>query len=211
MIIYSIYKSVNKINGKVYIGFDSQWPKRKREHKSSSKKLKNKFYNAIRKYGWENFDWQVIYQSTDGNHTLNVMEQYFITEHDSFHKGYNSTLGGDGALGLKSPMCGKKHSEKTKQYLSEINSGKLNRFYGKNHTQEVKDKIKYKLTGNKNCLGRVVSEETKRKISEKAKLRLKDPTKNPMFGKLQSKETKEKISNSKKGKIPWNKGIKLVV
>ena len=51
MIIYTIYKIVNQLNGKVYIGFDSKWPKRKTEHKSSSKKLKNKFYNAINKYG----------------------------------------------------------------------------------------------------------------------------------------------------------------
>jgi len=30
MIIYTIYKCVNTINGKVYIGFDSQWPNRQK-------------------------------------------------------------------------------------------------------------------------------------------------------------------------------------
>ena len=48
MNIYTIYRATNTINGKVYIGFDSAWPKRKRGHKSSaetrlkiSQKLKN--------------------------------------------------------------------------------------------------------------------------------------------------------------------------
>ena len=211
MIIYTIYKSVNRINGKVYIGFDSKWPKRKREHKSSSKKIKNKFYNAIRKYGWDSFTWEIIYQSKDGNHTLNVMENYFINEYDVFKNGYNSTLGGDGCLGMKGSMKGKHHTEETKKILSEKNLGSLNSYYGKNHTKEIREKIGLKLTGNKNCLGRILSEDTKTKISQKAKSRLKDPTKNPMFGKKHSAETIEKISNSKKGKIPWNKGLKLAV
>jgi len=36
MNIYSIYKATNKITGKIYIGFDSNWPKRKKRHLSNS-------------------------------------------------------------------------------------------------------------------------------------------------------------------------------
>jgi group I intron endonuclease len=99
MIIYSIYKIVNQINGKVYIGFDSNWPKRKYSHKYHIKNRNQHIYHAFRKYGWENFVWEVIYQSTDGKHCLSIMEPYFIKEYDSYYTGYNETLGGEGTLG----------------------------------------------------------------------------------------------------------------
>lgn len=100
MIIYTIYKSVNTINGKIYIGFDSNWPNRMAVHKSSYKKYDYKFYRAIRKYGWKNFEWSILYQSKDKEHTKDVMENYFINEYDSFNNGYNSTLGGEGTFGM---------------------------------------------------------------------------------------------------------------
>jgi group I intron endonuclease len=110
--IFTIYKATNTINGKVYIGFDSNWPNRIKVHKSASKKQDYKFYRAIRKYGWENFEWSVIYQSKDKQHTLNEMEKYFIKEYNSMKNGYNSTLGGDGCFGNK-------HTKQTKFNLSE--------------------------------------------------------------------------------------------
>lgn len=111
MIIYSIYKVVNKFNGKVYIGFDSNWPTRKNEHQYNLNKRQQTFYCALRKYGWENFEWEVIYQSKDGKHCLNVMENYFIEIYDSYKNGYNETLGGEGSLG-------RILSEKTKNKIS---------------------------------------------------------------------------------------------
>lgn len=103
MNIYSIYKATNIITGKSYIGFDSHWPKRKSEHKSAAIRdtSYNKFYNAIKKYGWESFVWEVIYQSTDGDHCLNTMESYFITGYNTLSDGYNSTKGGESGLGNK--------------------------------------------------------------------------------------------------------------
>jgi len=148
MSIYTIYKSVNKLNGKVYVGFDSQWPKRITIHKSASKKEDYKFYRAIRKYGWNNFEWSVIYQSKEKNHTLNEMESYFINEYDSFHNGYNSTLGGDGAFGLiLSEESRKKISQGNKipkpqtrehiQKRADAQRGKKR----KPHTEKTKQKI----------------------------------------------------------------------
>lgn len=104
--IYTIYKVTNTINNKIYIGFDSDWPKRIKTHKSDYKR-KNKlcrFYSAIIHYGWDNFLWEPIYQSKNKNHTLNEMENYFIEEYRTYIgfedcNGYNMTLGGDGALG----------------------------------------------------------------------------------------------------------------
>jgi group I intron endonuclease len=95
MTIYTIYKATNISNGKVYIGFDSSWPKRKSEHKGSAARGEPyKFYNAIRKYGWDNFVWETIYQSLDYNYTLNFMESYFIKEYNSLKNGYNTRPGG---------------------------------------------------------------------------------------------------------------------
>jgi group I intron endonuclease len=102
MIIYTIYKSVNTKTGKVYIGFDSNWPNRKRQHITEShRNSSTKFYRAIRKYGIDNFNWEIVYQSKDGNYCKNIMESYFIQEYDTFKNGYNMTLGGDGTLGHK--------------------------------------------------------------------------------------------------------------
>jgi group I intron endonuclease len=99
--IFTIYKVTNIINNKVYIGFDSNWPKRKSIHKCNSIKLDYKFYRAIRKHGWHNFKWEILYQSKDRDYTKNIIENQFIIEYDSFVNGYNSTMGGEGVFGLK--------------------------------------------------------------------------------------------------------------
>jgi group I intron endonuclease len=78
MKIYTIYKSTNKNNQKSYIGFDSNWPKRKNKHKQLFSKKNTKFYSAIKKYGWDSFEWTILYQSKDKNHTLNEMENFFM-------------------------------------------------------------------------------------------------------------------------------------
>lgn len=65
-------------------------------HKHDYKHRKTKFYNALVKHKWENFTWEVIYQSLELDYTKNIMESYFITEYDSYNNGYNSTKGGDG-------------------------------------------------------------------------------------------------------------------
>lgn len=141
MSIYSIYRVVNVKNSKVYIGFDSNWPNRQKRHIRDSKNLKSKAYNdvfhkAIRKYGEENFVWESIYVSLDGNHCKDVMENYFITEYMSFighdnSNGYNMTLGGDGMLGFK-------HKESSKLKNSQ-SCGKIFKVWHKNG-QLIEDK-----------------------------------------------------------------------
>lgn len=76
---------------------------RKYAHKSSAFNEKAKDYNAqfhqaIRKYGWGNFDYEVIAELTPEEYTkegLDALERYFIKYYDSFHNGYNATEGGD--------------------------------------------------------------------------------------------------------------------
>jgi group I intron endonuclease len=106
MNIYSIYKVTNLVNGKIYIGYDSDWPTRISQHRGIYKRTDYAFYYAIRKYGWDNFCWECIYQSKDEYHTKNVMETYFIEYYRSYVgfddcNGYNMTLGGDGTSGYR--------------------------------------------------------------------------------------------------------------
>ena len=99
MNLYSIYKVTNKINQKVYIGFSKDWKVRKRRHKSIYKTHQSKFYTALKTYGWDNFEWEEIYTSTDKDHCYLTMEQYFINQYDSINNGYNIIQGGTGTLG----------------------------------------------------------------------------------------------------------------
>lgn len=94
-----IYKATNKINGKVYIGqTEKTLEHRKEVHHRDSERMDTYFYRAIRKYGWENFKWEVIDDSATTREELNALEQYYIAKYQSFdnkEKGYNSTSGGE--------------------------------------------------------------------------------------------------------------------
>jgi group I intron endonuclease len=123
--IYSIYKATNTINNKVYIGFTSKWPLRISQHKSHSKNSKTKFHKALIKYGQNSFSWELLYQSKDLQHTMTIMEPYFIAEYNSFGKGgYNLTKGGEGTIGTK-------HKKETKLMWSKQRTGSRNGMYGK--------------------------------------------------------------------------------
>lgn len=117
MIIHSIYKYVNNVTGKCYIGYTKNFEQRHKHHVQKSTTLNSAFYGAVRKYGWESFTKEIIYQSKDGNHCLNVMENYFIKEYKSHvnENGYNQTDGGDG---MRNP------SDKTRWLIGTANRGK---------------------------------------------------------------------------------------
>jgi group I intron endonuclease len=190
--IYSIYKATNTVNGKCYIGFDSNYPKRKDQHiKQALRGNGHHLHNAIRKYGSDCFVWEIIYQSKDLDHTLNVMESYFIGQYNSYIEGYNMTLGGEGAIG-------RLHTEESKRKMSESQKKSIR----KPHSEETKRKIS---NSNK---GKCKSEEHKRKLSEvfkgvcnhteESKRKISEASKNR---KPISEETRRKMSE-------WQKGIK---
>lgn len=93
-----IYKFTNKINGKSYIGQSINLEKRKKEHEHNCFNpnycnYDSKFYRALRKYGLENFDYEVLENCT--KEQLNEREVYWIFYFNSYQDGYNSTLGGE--------------------------------------------------------------------------------------------------------------------
>jgi GIY-YIG catalytic domain len=93
-----VYKITNKINGKCYIGktirsLDERWQQHWCDARAA--RYSNKFHNALRKYGRENFDIYVVAE-VDNPDILDEVERMAIEHFDSFKNGYNSTLGGNG-------------------------------------------------------------------------------------------------------------------
>ena len=96
-----IYKITNKINGNSYIGQSIEIEQRLKTHFSRAyqNSEKNREYNkplyrAIRKYGEENFTFEVLEQCT--KEQLNEKERYWVSYYDTYRNGYNATEGGDG-------------------------------------------------------------------------------------------------------------------
>ena len=90
-----IYKLTNKVNGKSYIGKTIEDLKtRLRKHKYWAKKLNSKINVAIRKYGMDNFEVEVLEQYIIGENRRT--EEYYIELFNTWHNGYNSSKDGEG-------------------------------------------------------------------------------------------------------------------
>ena len=94
-----IYKIVNNINNKIYIGLTTCTLKHRwQQHLTESRNLNNKrhLYQSMRKYGIENFSISAIAATTDFKE-LGKLERFYIRFYDSQNpeKGYNLTAGGE--------------------------------------------------------------------------------------------------------------------
>lgn len=111
-----IYKILNLKNNKVYIGqtIESNPMNRIKDHFANGtlkdpKNKNHKFYNAIRKYGKQNFKIEIICECYNQD-DLNQTEIYFIVNYyESDKKGYNIRGGGSNG----------KHSKSTKNKMKE--------------------------------------------------------------------------------------------
>jgi hypothetical protein len=129
--------------GKKYIGQTIREEIRKQRHLTDSKRLYCKFYNAVRKYRWDNFIYGII-DECDIEH-LDEKEIYFIDFYDTYRNGYNMTLGGQG----------RKKYDLVFETFSEYY-----KFYKENNLEKIKDKNKKYYQNNK---------EKKREYYEKNK------------------------------------------
>lgn len=96
-----IYMFTNKANNKKYIGQTIQNIKNRiAQHKYKSKENSENyaFYNAINKYGWDNFKCEII-DYADSEIDLHEKEIYYINKFDTYKNGYNMTYGGEGTIG----------------------------------------------------------------------------------------------------------------
>lgn len=88
-----IYVHINKINGKAYVGQTIQ-TLQDRCGRGSSYSTCTHFYNAIKKYGWDNFEHKILECGLNENE-LNEREKYWINKYDSIKNGYNLREGGN--------------------------------------------------------------------------------------------------------------------
>ena len=142
--IWKVYVHRCKTTGKCYVGqtcqaLENRWG----NGKHYTRKNNLKFYNAIQKYGWQDFE-HFIVATCDNQKDAYELEQFYIDKLDSFKNGYNSTVGGAGSKG-------KKMSKRTKQKIIDAHKGKpswvkyvpkeMTPMYGRHQTEEMKKKM----------------------------------------------------------------------
>lgn len=152
----AVYKAVNAVNGKMYIGQTSRPERRFAEHtwKGSKSKILSA---AIRKYGKEQFMFTILCWCPD-KHYADYVEQKLIEAHDTRRVGYNICIGGEGlGTGRDHPLFGKKRSDEFKKKVSEAKLGEKNPMFGKQNTPEQKEKIRASLKGRKITWGDKIS------------------------------------------------------
>jgi group I intron endonuclease len=180
---WCVYKHTSP-NGKVYIGITCQKPEKRWANGYGYNQVGQEyFWNAICKYGWENFEHEILYD----NLTYDDAMQYeidLIALYKSNYKrygcsyGYNATDGGEGR---RTPL-----SQETKNKISQ---SRIGRFIGENNPNYGN----HKLAGENNPFyGKTHAEATKKKMSEARKNK---PS--PNKGKPMSDQQKEKISRAR--------------
>ena len=148
---YCVYLHENLINGKRYYGITSEknpeirWKKGYKHNKHLT--------FAFEKYGWDNFAHKVIKNGLTKNEAedleVQLISQY-KTNNPKF--GYNQTSGGGASVF--------RHSENSKNMMSEHTKGELNPMYGKHHDDCTIEKIKENLTNHPNTSKKVLCVET---------------------------------------------------
>lgn len=175
-----VYIHTNKINGKKYIGRTSRDPILRWQYgvgykrpRTQTKSLSH-FYNAIEKYGWDNFEHEIVKRGLTA-HESAELEKQLIRQFNTTdpNVGYNITKGGDGAIGTH-------HTQETKDLISRklkayVQSEGAKSFKGKHHSEETKEVLRKKALERINergvpFKGQHHSEETKKVLSEKKKL-----------------------------------------
>lgn len=157
--MYTIYCHTNKLNNKRYVGITKQEPK-VRWQNGYGYRGNEYFFRAIQKYGWENFDHEILYEGLAKKQAeeieIRLIREWHLNDRDL---GYNISHGGN---------CLGSVSGETKQKISKARKG----IPTHNMTADVRKRISEKMSGRK------LSEETKKKMSDYAKQRgMSDDTK----------------------------------
>lgn len=189
---HKIYKYTNKVNGKVYIGKTCTTLK-KRARNGEGYVGCVYFWSAIQKYGWENFEPEILEEGLTPEEAsikeIEYIEKYNSADHEF---GYNIVKE------IQSDF-----NDETRIKLSERNKGENNPRWGCHISEEHKDIIR---ESNKK---RVYTDEMRANISKAEKKSYAEGRVHPMLGRKHAEEAKDRISKANRGHTPWNKGKKM--
>lgn len=115
---YYIYKAVNKINGKLYIGKTNDFKSRVWQHLRCYEKEDCLFHRKLEEYGKENFDFEIV-ETTTSDEQAEILEKKYIEEWKTYSPyGYNMNMGGVGGHNARSIVCLTLNGEFVKRYRS---------------------------------------------------------------------------------------------
>ena len=130
---YTVYMHESP-HGKKYIGITSRNPVKRWGYNGYCYRTNVHFYNAIKKYGWNNFKHTILFthlaKEDAEQKEIELIAYYKTTDKDY---GYNIENGGN-SVG--------KHSEETKKKIAQSRIGKC-------HSEEAKKKMSEHSKGNK--------------------------------------------------------------
>lgn len=181
-------------SGKQYVG--KSWAKsgikgRLNSHKSLAKGCRA-LYNAIKKYGWDNFKKEIIHEISFETHGENWKKIISDTE-DHEIRSRNTLIPGGYNLVVGFNTANIAISDETRERMSIRSTGENNPMFGKPRTDDVKEKLRVANLGKKHPPR---GPEFCAKMSE-----LNKGEKHHMFGKTHREETKKAISESLKGRV----------
>lgn len=188
----TIYHIFNTKTGKCYIG--QTWrslAERWGQHQETSSGC-IKLRNSIQKYGISSFIISTLTLNLKTQEDMNKAEIYWIKYFDSVSNGYNLTHGGTYS----------KVSEETKRKLSKIRLGSGNPMFNKRHSEETKNKISNANSGEKcHWFGKTGKNHPLfGRTGEKSPMFGRTGEKNPLFGKHLSEELCDKLSKLGRGR-----------
>lgn len=143
-----IYKITNKINQKCYIGKSKNITERWNYHKTrynDEREYDKPLYRAFRKYGIENFTFNILEELQEYDKESNEKEKYWIKFYNSYEKGYNGTKGGDGGTTVESPR--KAYGKITTEEVIYLRKRYLECKYPSSYIYQIEFKDKISLRG----------------------------------------------------------------
>jgi group I intron endonuclease len=127
--ISGIYRVINKINGKSYIGQSVDIYARWIVHKTGFKRDRGcrRLNSAIKAHGINNFEFEILEITPNDKNILNTLEKKFIKEYHTFIDdpncwGYNLTDGGDSFKPSKESIARNAETRRNKYKSGELSA-----------------------------------------------------------------------------------------
>lgn len=149
---YYVYKHVNKINRKVYIGITKQKPSRRWQNGYGY--VDNKyFFNAILKYGWDNFEHIILYENLTKDEAIEKEIELIRTYKSNQREyGYNISKGGETGIENLKVRSGKDNPNSRRIRVYDAKTKELLDVFESQSIASIKLNINRKGI-TKNCLG----------------------------------------------------------